>query len=556
MFQRGSHWVSARMSEVWKPGVPQLAAREQAGGEEKTSVPDATEDVGAKTPPPVVSLLPGGVTENDRSQDETLPIAADLDRDDRAQGARTSPPKRPDSRSAPSARTPRAGDAPSASAATTGEARKVGNESPAARTSVVEKQRDKSRERRVPHIALAAVGILAAVAVGPAGTSVPQEGHRVANIVPVTIASPTRGPALPEFAESSVENVIEASRPAPSKQNALQERAPANEKPAADALSFKDAALCTDARCKTLLVHRPHDVRRPMLQPALGAAVGIVDTHEEGDPSVIRHGAVLMTPVPAETAVSTPENLDAPREGEGAEQRVLQIPLDDLGEIEFVLLPKDGPDTARARVALMQRDGGEIARFDLRIDHTLIGVVPEAHDQKLPEAHDQKLPEAQPNAPAAHVDDENEQQKEKDEEPRSGAADEEVNPRKLAVERLPAVRPTKRTLRTERKTAPRRARNSQPVKQPAKKAGLAAREPMQQRPSVAPQPRGLFPLQPLPSSQPTPASREAAPTMQKKKAPEVSSNDLASQPTPRTVGQAPGFETLMSLGGGFALDSP
>ena len=423
----------------------------------------------------------------------------------------------------------------------------MGNESPAARTSVVEKQRDKSRERRVPHIALAAVGILAAVAVGPAGTSVPQEGHRVANIVPVTIASPTRGPAFPEFAESSVENVIEASRPAPSKQNALQERAPANEKPAADALSFKDAALCTDARCKTLLVHRPHDVRRPMLQPALGAAVGIVDTHEEGGPSAIRHGAVPMTPVPAETAVSTPENLDAPREGEGAEQRVLQIPLDDLGEIEFVLLPKDGPDTARARVALMQRDGGEIARFDLRIDYTLIGVVPEAHDQKLPEA--------QPNAPAAHVDDENEQQKEKDEKPRSGAVDDEANPRKPAVERLPAVRPTKRTLRTERKTTPRRARNSQPVKQPAKKAGLAARELMQQRPSVAPQPRGLFPLQPLPSSQPVPASREAAPTMQKK-APEVSSNDMASQPTPRTVGQAPGFETLMSLGGGVALDSP
>ncbi len=432
----------------------------------------------------------------------------------------------------------------------------MGNESPAARTSVVEKQRDKSRERRVPHIALAAVGILAAVAVGPAGTSVPQEGHRVANIVPVTIASPTRGPALPEFAESSVEHVIEASRPAPSKQNALQERAPANEKTAADALSFKDAALCTDARCKTLLVHRPHDVRRPMLQSALGATVGIVDTHEEGDPSVIRHGAVLMTPVPAETAASRPENLDATREGEGAEQRVLQIPLDDLGEIEFVLLPKDGPDTARARVALMQRDGGEIARFDLKIDHTLIGVVPEAHDQKLPEAHDQKPPEAQPNAPAAHVDDENEQQKEKDEGPRSGAVDDEANPRKPAVERLPAVRPTKRTLRTERKTTPRRARNSQPVKQPAKKAGVAARELMQQRPSVAPQPRGLFPLQPLPSSQPTPASREAAPTMQKKKAPEVSSNDMASQPTPRTVGQAPGFETLMSLGGGFALDSP
>ncbi|WP_144083595.1 hypothetical protein [Hyphomicrobium nitrativorans] len=491
------------MSEVVKSGVPQVVAREQPARDETVSAPGAPEDVGAKTrPPSSVSLLPGstgsaGSTGNDRSQHKTLPVAAELDRADAPPGA----------------------------------VRKVGDESPA-RASVVEKQRDRSRERRVPHVALVAVGILAAVAVGPGGTSVPQEGRRVASIVPATLAQPARGEASAVRAQP-VEHAVEAAPSAPPGEHALQEREPAKERPAADALIFKNATLCTGTRCNTLLVHRPYETLRPMLQPALGRAAGIAETAVGDEFHVIAQDVVLKTPAPAETAFSTSEEKpDVPHGAEDADKRVLEIPLDALGEVEFVLLPESGQDTSRARVALRQRDGGEIARFDLKIDQTLISRLPQGEN------------ESEERRPL-----------ENDEERHGGADDEGADPEKPAVDAPPVPRTKKRAPRAERKSAPRRARTTQPVKQSEKKDSLSARAPTQ-RASATPPPRGLFPLQPLPSPPSKPASQRAAPAMEKKRDPEVSSNDLASQPTPRTVGRPPGFETLMSLGGGFAVEPP
>ena len=528
------------MSEVLKSGAPQCAvsSKEQQADDE-TPAPGTVEDVGVETAAPVVSSAPVA-KEKDRVREEPAPVA--LVPGDAARHESQVLPAKTVQRLAPSGSVPLASGVSPASAAP--ERSKAAEESPI-RKSVVEEARVGSSGRRVSRVAVAAAAILAAFAIGPGGTSVPPDAPRIASLVPAAYGPPE----VIAKASAQTANPVEhaAPSPAPNEARALEEPEPEKEGPTADALNFRDAALCTDARCKTLLVQSPQNALRPVLQPAVGAAVGIVDMNVEADVSVFGHVAI-PTPAPAEppaptdtnapseTSVPPLQKTDMPREekDEGAGDRVLQIPLDDLGEVEFVLLPKDATDTSHARVALRQRDGGEIARFDLKVDHTLIADVPVLHD-----------------------DDQHEQKKENDEELTSGADDDEAESRDpAAAEVPPVVRSTKkRAPRAERKAATRRARKAQPGKQPAKKGVLSARVPAQRAPA-APQPRGLFPLQPPPSSVSDPASRQAAPALQKKRSAEVSSNDLASQPTPRTRGRPPGFETLMSLGGGFAVASP
>lgn len=528
MFQRGSHWVSARMSEVSKPVMPRHAAsREQEAADE--------------TEP--VALLPV-TTEKDRPKAETLPVAANLYRDDAASAERD-PPSMRHAGAPPSAS--RKDDAAERSPS---DARDVPNSRQMlpVPTSFHQTVDDTVSARWMPRLFLAAVPIIAVLAIGAGRMG--DENPKIARMdgMASELPPPQAGPAerdVPHQEEASASPTAKDVRPP---EDRVEEQAPANGAPqTADPLRFADAALCTDTVCKTLVVHRSPDGLRPRLEPAFGTAVGVIHTTDAHMPSAPAAGpeAASPAPEPTETVVSRPnsETRDAPQlASEDVKERVLPIPLDELGEVEFVLLPRNGLDTARAEVALRQRDGRELARFNLKIDHTLVPDAPLAR-------HDEE------------GDDEEEMQREEErEEQHSGASDDEAAPRETATEVAPtAVPASKRASRTGRKAAERRTKTPQrvkpAVKQPIKKGdgGLAVRPPAQRAPAAR-QPRGLFPLQPSPSPISEPASHKAAATARKKVS-EVSVNDLASEPTPRTVGRPPGFETLMRLGGGFAVEA-
>lgn len=510
MFQRGSHWVSARMSEALKTGEPQQAACGDVRETDRaTAAPDGVGVARPEIQQDTVSRLP--VAAGDAHPETASPavqpvaLAASIATD----GA-TSKPAAPDA------------DAPRPSRVML-----------PVLSSRSEAASDASRTQRIPRVFFAAATIVAVLAIGPGGMSVPNPTVHGARMTDLAEDVPEPR-AMPVEVEIPV-HTADAS-PAPKDARPLEEqRAPtnanANEERPSDPLRFADATLCTDAVCKTLLVHRAPDSHRPSLEPVLGAAVGLVATAEAG---ALRPAGPDTAPPPREPAESVTPAPETPAASQGAredaENRERPNPLGELGEIEFVLLPKDGPDTARAKVALRQRDGRELAQFDVKIDHSLIAEALRAQGER-----------------------------DEDDEPERDAAEDEIDPPETAAD-APAVAPaTKRKQRAQRPKAAhqRKSKASQPAKSSARKAGnLSARAALpQQRAPIAPQPRGLFTLQAPPASQPADASRQAAAAVPRKKAEEVSSSDLASQSTPRTAGRPPGFETLMRLGGGFSLGS-
>ena len=507
MFQRGSHWVSARMSEALKTGEPQQAAPGDVRETDRAMA--ASDGVGVAQPEiqqDTVSRLPAaaGDVHPETASPPVQPVAlvASIATD----GA-TSKPAAPDA-----------------------DASRPSRVMLPVLSSRNEAASDASRTQRMPRVFFAAATIVAVLAIGPGGMSVPNPTVHGARMTDLADEAPE-----PHAVPVEVEIPVQAADASPAPNDARppeEEQAPANENEErpSDPLRFADATLCNDAVCKTLLVHRAPDSHRPSLEPVLGAAVGLVATAEAG---ALRPAGPDTAPPPREPAESVtlaPETPAAPEGArEDADNRERPNPLGELGEIEFVLLPKDGPDTARAKVALRQRDGRELAQFDVKIDHSLIAEALRAQAER-----------------------------DEDDEPERDAAEDEVDPAETAAD-APAVAPaTKRKQRAQRPKAAhqRKSKASQPAKSSVRKAGnLSARALPPQRAPIAPQPRGLFTQQAPPASQPADASRQAAAAVPRKKAEEVSSSDLASQPTPRTAGRPPGFETLMRLGGGFSLSS-
>ena len=558
MFERGSHWVSSRMSEVSTPRVLQHPPSREQGKADTASAsgsnggarpelhvptktaasPEATAATEGGTQADAASPLPAA-PEKGQSQISVLPVAADLYRDEGAPRERHPSATARDAESAPRA--------------------DLAAEPPARVTRRVldldDAPSDTSSVRRIrrPWLLFAGATMVAVLAIGPSGMSIPNEAREAALRAGAAGGPHLRGlePAETDAPRQAAEALPVENDAPPAAKDAQphEERATTNRggRPTADPLRFADAALCMDMVCKTLVVHHAPDVLRPSLGPAHGAAVGVVHAvqreavHKEDVPSAAGPASPSPPHASTDAAPSGAETQKAPPRDDGdTEERVLSIPLDDLGEIEFVLLPRDGTETPRARVALRQRDGRELAQFDLKVDDALI-----------------------PDVPQARVDEDKDQQKEEEDGAPSGAAADEADPRETAAEAPPVARTTKRAPRAERpKATQRRAKASQPVKQPVKQSakkvsGGAATGAQAQRPPAAPQPRGLFPLQSPPPAASEPAPREAASAAPRKKAPEeISTSDLASQPTPRTRGQPPGFETLMSLGGGFAIEQP
>lgn len=513
MFQRGSHWVSARMSEALKTDEPrQAACGDVRETDRATAAPDGAGVARPEIQQDTASRLPAAAGGDARPETASAPVQPVALAASIATDGATSKPAAPDA------------DVPRPSRVML-----------PVLSSRSEAAIDASRTQRMPRVFFAAATIVAVLAIGPGGMSVPKQADQSARVADLADEAPEPR-AMPVEVEIPVQ-AADAS-PAPSEARPLEEEhAPANananangERPS-DPLSFADAALCTDAVCKTLLVHLAPDSHRPSLKPVLGAAVGLVATAEAG---ALRSAGPDTAPPPREPAESVTLAPEIPAASQGAredaEKRERPNPLGELGEIEFVLLPKDGADTARAKVALRQRDGRELAQFDVKIDHSLIAEALRAQDER----------------------------DEDDEPARDDAAEDEVDPPETAADVPAAVPATKRKQRAQRPKAAhqRKSKASQPAKSSARKAGnLSARALPPQRAPIAPQPRGLFTPQAPSASPSADASRQTAPAVPRRKAEEASASDPASQPAPRTAGRPPGFETLMRLGGGFSLGS-
>lgn len=510
MFKSGSHWVSARMStaveqvfpEPPPPPVPEGGLLPEAA----TAPPLPHEETRLRLPPmPVFSSMAADVAPPPYTK--TPPVAVDAQPEEPA-SAPQEPVSAPEETGppAPLVAQSRYGtpvvEEPQPPAAAESGGRKGGQELPMPK--FLTEDADTPSTRRPSWIVLTTSGLFVALLIGFARIVIPDAGTKMedvkrtqaefAQVVPERTADRTKA------VDPDDDDAVQPAREMQASEPELDgDPSPSSE------LTFRDAAMCADAACRRLLGNLPRPVAPTPMKPALGEAIGMLYA---ADPEERDAPTAAAGPSGTDTAGAHAPYVRLPLAGAGSLPGV-PFPLGNLGEVEIVLLPSEGSETARAQVALRARDGRELARFALEVDHALIAGAAEAvvEDEDSPDtaAHDREPGEREPEAAL----------------PDRGAGKEKAKP-----------------------TA-RRAKSAQSPKA----LPTPVRAPTQQAPA-APPPRGLFTL----GAPAQPAAPPAPPASAK--APAPSPSDMASQPTPRTLDRSPGSETLMGLGGGFNLEQP
>lgn len=482
-----------------------------------------------------------------------------------------------------------------------------------------EPTKERARPRNAAWIVLTSAAVLAVFMVGALRVGLPDASDRVVtsatdeDVQPsptrFAVNEPSRAQAFVPAAERQAPPGSEGEIAANSTNEPPTTQPPATEQSAAapvalppvlaaqrapvSPLRFEDAVVCSDAASCGVpdwaVPLRESEPPTP-IDPGLGAAVDILNRVRPSNPEP---GTALSN--------SLLKDLSASEEGTSeaaAETRtdvrppvVLPIALSDIGDVEIVLVPDEASgavagdtERRRAQVALRMRDGRELARFNLVVTQP-------AGTREAPEAREQTEPEDAAPAPSPEDTPDmsrNETTPEVDSEATDSAtlssaerdppgapspeAKDETAPVAAAdpdtVESAPPAQPktskaddgTPRVRRAgkkaEPKTTPSAAATSASVQQGAPDQELASPP---QGGSTTAKPRGLFTLQAPPeATQPFWLPLNPAPpaTAQQSAAPERSPNDFASQPTPKTVDQALGMETLMGLGGTFSAGEP
>lgn len=382
----------------------------------------------------------------------------------------------------------------------------------------------------------------------------------------------------------------------------------AAQRPTVSPLRFEDAVVCSDAAsCGVPEWAVAHDEPEPPtpIDPNLGAAVDILNRVR---PSKPEPGSAIASSLLKDLSASDDDGTSEAGPETHTDVRppvVLPIAFSDIGDIEIVLAPAEEPgaeagdtERRRAQIALRKRDGRELARFNVVV--TQPAETPEAAEVREQSEPEETAPAQSPEDTAADTADvsRNEATPEVDSEvkdsttlssakrePPAASSPEAKNetapvaaadPDPATVDSATPSRPkasnaddgTARVRRARNKVQPKSTTPSGTATSASVQQGAPSDQgpaPPPQRPSTMAKPRGLLTLQappeatqpfwlpldpaPPPSSAQPPAARQSA-------APERSPNDFASQPTPKTVDQAPGIETLMGLGGTISEVQP
>lgn len=375
----------------------------------------------------------------------------------------------------------------------------------------------------------AAGAVLAIVVLGSLEVGNPDARTRIAAFdaaVPFHSADAKR--AMP----SPAEMVREAQAKEDARDRVRKERADVREASSAgnapiQTLQFRKLEICHSAAACGLAAHASPGLRIVApLEPGLVAAIEIQRAMSEGP--------VFAPAERAERVANDPPDAAS----------VASAALAAIGEIEVVLLPpKEGSDNAPAEVALRLRDGRELGRITLNVVRPPVERELQADEDEeqgsgtgdgaegLEEHIVRQAPEGEPGARPAAGDD---VAPEAAPAPSASGEDAHKNAKRRSVVRrpAPAAKP-KRTPRAEGPDAPRDAIVE-----------------------AKPQPRGLFNLEPF--SQPVFQAAPKKATIPKSGGTprETSPNDISAQSTPQSLDRPAGVETLMSLGGGFAVDEP
>lgn len=497
MSKSGSHWVSARMSAALEHLFPPPPAPKDGPlGTSQIAHPvtrEADEPQPASTPVPSHAAAGRDLPR----REDAHPDAGDT----RADGERASTP--PISVVAAAALARRPEPAPPASVTPPQPPAPDETDAPMPRF-LAEPSADAPSTRRPSWLVLGVAGLMAALVIGSARVGdVPDGATKMADVKAAHREAAAQSVQRPTQTLNAAKADSEVAPP-PERAPESVELELGSDLPPSSMMTFRDATLCTDAACGPLLGDLPRSIAPTPIAPALGAVAGIgyADGHAGRDTT----DPIEMVTVKAAARDPAQPSANAPAESG------VPVALGSLGEIEIVLLPRDGRDTARAKVALRARDGRQLAELELKVDDALLVGATEA----VVEEDDTPDAEARDPGPAPRAPD--------------VAATHET--------------PEKSARKDKAKKAPRRAKSVQSTKN----ASSQARPPEQQLPPAKPPPRGLFtsdsPAQPAAPPPPAPPSA---------KAPAPSPSDMASQPTPRTIDRSPGSETLMGLGGIFTF---